>query len=95
MVDNKMKTFNDYLEAAYDGKGIPAGIDELIEKELSNLNRDELLDMVDMYVSNLDDEEYEYIGDADEAEIIDLILDSLSPKQKEKLRKDLYNKSFK
>lgn len=91
-----MSKFKEYLEAAYDGKGIPMDIDELLEKNLHNLDRYELLGMVGMYVKDVDDDEMDSLeNDSDDDEIIDFLISSLTKKQKELLVGKQYKKSFK
>lgn len=91
-----MSKFKEYLEAAYDGKGISMDIDELLEKNLHNLDRYELLNMVGMYVKDVDDDEMDSLeNDSDDDEIIDFLISSLTKKQKELLVGKQYKKSFK
>lgn len=91
-----MSKFKEYLEAAYDGKGISMDIDELLEKNLHNLDRYELLGMVGMYVKDVDDDEMDSLeNDSDDDEIIDFLISSLTKKQKELLVEKQYKKSFK
>jgi hypothetical protein len=91
-----MSKFKEYLEAAYDGKGISMDIDELLEKNLHNLDRYELLNMVGMYVKDIDDDEMDSLeNDSDDDEIIDFLISSLTKKQKELLVEKQYKKSFK
>jgi hypothetical protein len=91
-----MSKFKEYLEAAYDGKGISMDIDELLEKNLHNLDRYELLNMVGMYVKDVDDDEMDSLeNDSDDDEIIDFLISSLTKKQKELLVEKQYKKSFK
>jgi hypothetical protein len=90
-----MSKFKEYLEAAYDGKGIPMDIDELLEKNLHNLDRYELLNMVGMYVKDVDDDEMDSLENDSDDEIIDFLISSLTKKQKELLVEKQYKKSFK
>lgn len=90
-----MSKFKEYLEAAYDGKGISMDIDELLEKNLHNLDRYELLGMVGMYVKDVDDDEMDSLeNDSDDDEIIDFLISSLTKKQKELLVEKQYKKSL-
>lgn len=90
-----MSKFKEYLEAAYDGKGISMDIDELLEKNLHNLDRYELLGMVGMYVKDVDDDEMDSLENDSDDEIIDFLISSLTKKQKELLVEKQYKKSFK
>jgi hypothetical protein len=83
-----MSRLDQYLEAIKKEKSIPPNLDEVLERQFHNLDRDELIDMIEMYNVKISKQD---IKDSDDDELIDYLLNGLKQSHKIKLYTDKLN----